>query len=150
MDRSTFESADRVVGEIADNLGELIDSDHFAAIRVLLARLSETVGSRYSVNFNVCVDVFDAERSNALPLLNVGLSTSKGERRRSVTQLPRSMWSMVKFKSSRTTDVPNVTACGTSNSSTRPVRAAVRLWVEKSSFFSTTISVRSVRRGRSH
>jgi hypothetical protein len=26
----------------------------------------------------VCVDVFDAERSNALPLLNVGLSTSKG------------------------------------------------------------------------
>jgi len=39
MDRSTFESADLVVDEIADKLDELLDSDHFAAIRVLLARL---------------------------------------------------------------------------------------------------------------
>jgi hypothetical protein len=44
---------------------------------VLLARLSEKVGPRRSANLNVSVDVFDAERSNALPLLNVGLSTSK-------------------------------------------------------------------------
>jgi hypothetical protein len=31
------------------------------------------------VNLNVCVDVFDVERSHALPLLTAGLSTSKGE-----------------------------------------------------------------------
>jgi hypothetical protein len=78
MDRSTFESADLIVDEIADKLDELLDSDQFAAIRLLLVRLSEKVGPRYSVNLNVCVDVFDAERSHALPLLNAGLSTSKG------------------------------------------------------------------------
>jgi hypothetical protein len=78
MDRSTFEAADLITDEIAAELDELLDSDEFSAVRVALARLSETVGSRYSVNLNVCVDVFDAERSNALPLLNVGLSTSKG------------------------------------------------------------------------
>ena len=79
MDRSTFESADPILDEIADKLDELLDSDQFAAVRLVLARLSETVGPRYSVNLNVSVDVFDAERSNALPLLNLGLSTSKGE-----------------------------------------------------------------------
>lgn len=79
MDRSTFESADLVLDEIADKLDELLDSDQLSAIRLLLARLSETVGPRYSVNLNVSVDVFDAERSNALPLLTHGLSTSKGE-----------------------------------------------------------------------
>jgi hypothetical protein len=79
MDRSTFESADLIVDEIADKLDELLDSDHFAAIRLLLARLSEKVGPRYSANLTVCVDVFDAERSNALPLLTLGLSTSEGK-----------------------------------------------------------------------
>jgi hypothetical protein len=78
MDRSTFESADLIVDEIADTLDEFLDSDYFAAIRLLLARLGEKVGPGYLANFNVSVDVFDAERANALPLLNVGLSTSKG------------------------------------------------------------------------
>jgi hypothetical protein len=44
-----------------------------------LARLSEKVGPRYSANLTVCVDVFDADRSHALPLLTTGLSTSQGE-----------------------------------------------------------------------
>jgi hypothetical protein len=79
MDRSTFESADLIVDEIAEKLDELLDSNEFSAIRLALVRLSETVGSSYSVNLNVCVDVFDAERSHALPVLNVGLSTSRGE-----------------------------------------------------------------------
>ena len=78
MDRSTFETADLITDEIADKLDELLDSDGFSAVRLALTRLSETVGSRYSVNLNVCVDVFDPERSNALPLLTLGLSTSKG------------------------------------------------------------------------
>ena len=79
MDRSTFESADLVVDEIANKLDELLDSDQFSAIRIALARLSETVGPRYSANLIVSVDVFDTERSHGLPLLTLGLSTSKGE-----------------------------------------------------------------------
>jgi hypothetical protein len=79
MDRSTFESADPILEEMAATLDELPDSDRFSAIRLALARLSEAVGPRYTVNLNVCVDVFDAERSHALPLFNVGLSTSKGK-----------------------------------------------------------------------
>jgi hypothetical protein len=72
MDRSTFESADPIIDEIAAKLDQLLDSDELAAVRLALARLSETVGSRYSVNLNVSVDVFDAERLNALPLLTTG------------------------------------------------------------------------------
>ena len=80
MDRSTFESADLIVDEIAAKLDDLLDADQFSQIRLALARLSKTVGSRYSVNLNVCVNVFDSERSNALPLFNVGLSVSEGEK----------------------------------------------------------------------
>jgi ribosomal protein S27AE len=79
VDRSTFESADPILDEIAVKIDELLDSDQFAAVRALLARLSETVGPRYSVNLNVSVEVFDAERPNALPLLTLGLSTSGGD-----------------------------------------------------------------------
>ena len=50
MDRSTFESADLILDEMAVTLDELLDFDQFAAVRFLLARLSETVGPLYSVN----------------------------------------------------------------------------------------------------
>jgi Zn-finger nucleic acid-binding protein len=79
MDRATFESADPILDEIGAKLDELLDADQFAAFRLLLARLSEAVGSRYSVNLTVGVDVFDAERPNPLPLLVTGLSTSGGK-----------------------------------------------------------------------
>ena len=79
MDHSTFEYAEPILKEMASTLDDLLDSDQFSAVRLALARLSQTVGPRYSMNLNVCVDVFDAERSGALPLLNVGLSTSKGK-----------------------------------------------------------------------
>ncbi len=79
MDRSTFESADLIVDEIAAKLDELLHSDKFSAVRLALARLSQTVGTRHTVNLNVSVDVFDAERLNALPLLTTGLSTSNGK-----------------------------------------------------------------------
>ena len=62
MDRLTFESANPILDEIADKLDEILDSDDFSAIRLALARLSEAVGSRYSVKLNVCVDIFDAEQ----------------------------------------------------------------------------------------
>ncbi len=79
MDRSTFESADPILDEIAVTLDELLDSGAFSAVRLALVRLSEAVGARYSVNLNVCVDIFDEERPHALPLLTTGLSTSKGK-----------------------------------------------------------------------
>ena len=76
MDQSSFESAEPILDEMAATLGELLDSDWFSAVRLALARLSETVGPRYSVNLNLCVDVFDSGRPHALPLLTTGLSTS--------------------------------------------------------------------------
>lgn len=152
MDRSTFESADLILEELARTLDELLDSDQFSAIRLLLARLSETVGPHYTVNLNVCVDVFDAERSHPLPLLNVGLSTSKGETpyktfgdsspqkyvvNGEIQVVPHDhcpkCYGMWDFKLNH----PSCSECG-------------GLWVEKSSCFSTPMSVRSVRRERSH
>ena len=79
MDRSTFESADPILDEIAASLDGLLESEDFSAVRLALARLSETVGSRFSVNLTVCVDVFDAQKPHALPLLTTGLSTSQGD-----------------------------------------------------------------------
>jgi hypothetical protein len=79
MDQSSFESAEPILDEMAATLDELLDSDRFSAVRLALARLSESVGHRYSVNLNVGVDVFDEERRNALPLLTMGLSTSRGQ-----------------------------------------------------------------------
>jgi hypothetical protein len=74
-----LEPADLILDEMAPTLDELLDSDQFSTVRRALARLSETVGPRHSVSLTVCVDVFDPERSHALPLRNVGLSTSKGK-----------------------------------------------------------------------
>jgi Zn-finger nucleic acid-binding protein len=79
MDRATFEYADPILDEIGAKLDELLDSDQFAAFRTLLARLGEAVGPRCSVGLTVGVDVFDPQRSNALPLLTVGFSSSNGE-----------------------------------------------------------------------
>src|SRR3954468_8985778 len=79
MDRSTFESADPILDEIAASIDRLLDSDHLSDVRLALARLSEIVGPRYSVNLTVGVDVFDVEKPHALPLLTTGLSSSEGK-----------------------------------------------------------------------
>jgi hypothetical protein len=79
MDRSSFESADPIIDQLAEMVDQVLDSDPFEAIRQALARLSEAVGSRYSVNFTVSVDVLDPGRSNRLPLLTTGFSTSEGK-----------------------------------------------------------------------
>ncbi len=64
MDQSSFESADPILDEMSAKIVELLDSDHFSTLRLALARLSEAVGSRYSVNLNVGVEVFDQNRSH--------------------------------------------------------------------------------------
>jgi hypothetical protein len=67
MDRSSFESADPIVDEMADLIDRTLGSAQLSAIRQALARLSEAVGPRYSVNLNVIVDVFDPRRPHAPP-----------------------------------------------------------------------------------
>ena len=79
MDQSSFNSAEPILDEIAAIVDRLLDSDQLADLRLALARLSEVVGHRHSVNLTVGVDVFDADRCNALPLLTTGLSTSGGK-----------------------------------------------------------------------
>lgn len=151
MDRSTFEPSEPILDEIAANFDELLDSDQFSAVRNALARLSEAIGHGYSVNLNVCVEVFDSERTNPLPLLNMGLSTSRVSllTRLIVTPLPRSTWSMARSRWSLTTIVPSATESGISSWITRLVRRAVQRWEERSSCFSTPMSAHSASRGRS-
>jgi hypothetical protein len=57
----------------------VLDSSQFSRIQQALAQLSKAVGPQFSVNLNVCVEVFDPQRSHPLPVLQTGLSTSKGE-----------------------------------------------------------------------
>src|SRR4051812_46696505 len=79
MDRSSFESADPILNQLAELIDQTLDSSQLSAIRQAMAQLSEAVGQRYSVNLSVIVDVFDPERPHALPLLTTGLSTSGGK-----------------------------------------------------------------------
>ena len=79
MDQSSFESADPILDDMSAKLVELLDSDQFSALRSALAVLSAEVGSRYSVNLNVEVEIFDQKRPHPLPLLTIGLSTSHGK-----------------------------------------------------------------------
>jgi hypothetical protein len=79
MDQSSFESAEPILDEMSAKIDELLDSDQFSALRLALTRLSEAVGSHHSVNLNVVVELFDEKRPHPLPLLTIGLSTSKGK-----------------------------------------------------------------------
>jgi len=79
MDKSSFESADPIIDQLAELIDQTLESDQLTAIRQALVQLSNAVGSRYSVNLSVVIDVFDPERRHPLPLLSTGLSTSWGE-----------------------------------------------------------------------
>jgi hypothetical protein len=79
MDRATFESVEPILDEIAAIVDRALDSDQLTDLRLALSRLSEVVGHRHSINLTLCVDVFEAERPNPLPLLTTGLSTSEGK-----------------------------------------------------------------------
>jgi hypothetical protein len=78
VDASIFDAADPLVDAAADLVDSALLSDQLAALRKTLEELSKAVGSRYSVNLSVIVDVFDRTREKALPLLNTGLSVVEG------------------------------------------------------------------------
>jgi hypothetical protein len=76
VDSVTYDAADPVVDEIADIVDSALLSDELANLRQALEELGKAIGSRYSANLSVILDVFDQERKKAIPLLNTGLSTS--------------------------------------------------------------------------
>jgi ribosomal protein L37E len=80
MDRSSFESADPIIDQLAELIDQTLSSAQLSAIRQALVQLSKAISPRYSVNLNVIVEVFDPGRgTHALPLLTTGLSTSEGK-----------------------------------------------------------------------
>lgn len=74
MDRTTFETADPIMDEIADAVGVLLDSPETATVRNLLTKLNKAIGKRYAVSFDVNIEVFDREKERCLPLMQTGLS----------------------------------------------------------------------------
>ena len=74
MDKTTFEIADPMMDEIADAIGDLLDSPETATIRSLLTKLNDAIGKRYAVSFDVNIEVFDQEKERSLPLIQTGLS----------------------------------------------------------------------------
>ena len=150
MDRSTFESANPFLDEIALTLDELLDSDHFSAVRLALARLSEAVGARYSVNLNVSVEVFDAERSHALPLLTTGLSTSEGKPPYKTygDSTPQKYVVNGEIQVVPHDRCPKCYGLWDFKFKNPTARNAVRPWVKRSSCSWTPMSVHGVRRGR--
>jgi hypothetical protein len=79
MQPSSFDTAEPLLDQLAEMIDGVLDSSQFSEIRQALVRLSEAVGPQFSVNLNVCVEVFDPQRSHPLPLFQTGLSTSRGE-----------------------------------------------------------------------
>lgn len=79
MDRSSFESADPILDQMAEMIDAVLDSDQLSALRQALVRLNEAVGAHLSVNLNLTVEVYDPQRPHALPLLTTGLLASEGK-----------------------------------------------------------------------
>lgn len=79
MEKSLFEAADQIIDGIAEQVDQVLASDQLADLRQALVRLSKTLGAQLSVSLDITVDIFDPARSDALPLLRTGLSTSGGE-----------------------------------------------------------------------
>ena len=78
MDKTTFEAADPIVDQIADQITELLESQT-GALRTLLAQLSKAIGDQYSVSLDVNVSVFDRDKEQGMPLLQTGLTGFEGK-----------------------------------------------------------------------
>ena len=76
MDQSTFFRRRSLRYEISDLVDQALISDELDELRKGRVRLSEVLGSRYSVGLNITLDVFDHEQERSIPLLNTGLSCS--------------------------------------------------------------------------
>ena len=73
MDKATFEIVEPIVDAISDTVTELLESQT-EKLRGLLTQLNEALGSRYAIELDVSVGVYDGEKNRSLPLLQMGLS----------------------------------------------------------------------------
>ena len=67
MEKIVFEKIDPLVDDIADELGELLESDAFKLVKAKLAELSREL-HECSISLDMNLQVFDAEREQSLPL----------------------------------------------------------------------------------
>ena len=59
MDKSTFETVDPLIDEIAELTDKVLASDELARLRKALTRLGATLDEQYAVNLSVVVDISD-------------------------------------------------------------------------------------------
>ena len=79
MDKTTFETADPIVNDIADAVTALLESQT-TQLRALLTQLNKAIGNRYAVSLDVSVGIFDRDEERIMPLLQTGLSGFEGEK----------------------------------------------------------------------
>lgn len=77
MNPEQFQKTDPLLDKLAEELGNWIESTDSSEVRETLAQLSKLLGGR-SISLDMTVGVFDPDRGNTLPLLQVGLSSSDG------------------------------------------------------------------------
>jgi hypothetical protein len=78
MDKARFETADSHIEKVAEDIAELLEGEHFEAVRKQIAELSRTLRDDYSVTLSVGIEAFDSEREQSLPLLRTGLASTNG------------------------------------------------------------------------
>ncbi len=62
-----------------DLISRFLDSDECKAVKDALQKASANLGDK-SVTLNCTVDVFDSERENSMKLLEIGITTSNGQK----------------------------------------------------------------------
>lgn len=76
MDQVTFDGTKGHLDRIESMVEETLDSESFGPIAEALKRISHALGSRYSVDLTISLEVFDREKKKTLPLMTVGYASS--------------------------------------------------------------------------
>jgi hypothetical protein len=74
MEKSSFERAEPIIERVADAAENVLDSAEIGELSSLLVELNKALGSRYRVFLDLCIKVFDENKANGLPLLELGLN----------------------------------------------------------------------------
>jgi hypothetical protein len=73
MDKDSFDKAD-LIARAADVAENLLDSGDMEELSALLTELNKAMGKRYAVVLEVNIHVFDRQKEQGLPLVQVGLA----------------------------------------------------------------------------
>ncbi|MGA2034250.1 MAG: hypothetical protein ABSG68_18550 [Thermoguttaceae bacterium] len=79
MDQSAFEVTEPIVDELGKITDQMLGLQEIDRVRSLLAEMSRALGERYSVAFNMEIEVWDSKREDVLPLLQAGLCAMPGK-----------------------------------------------------------------------